>query len=444
MGQGVPHKVHVSLPNRCIFASFTDYFFGSVPMRILFLLAFALSVLHSFAQRTDTVRMMHYNLLQYGNAPCLAQSAKDRFLQTIFSAYKPDLLTVNEMRNIDAMVQGLKTNTLTYNAAMTPTAYSNSTNSELINVLYYNADKFGYLGATAIKGNVRDIDVHRLYYKAATLGADTTDLYCIIAHFKASPGEENVTARAEAAKDIVNWLRLNPKVQRYILSGDLNIYTHTEAAWQTLIGGTAPRFKDPINKVAGWRGVSNARFHTQSPSDGTNTCGAEGGLDDRFDFILTSPLLGDTVQTPRVLPSTYRSYGNDGSTYNVSLDCARNRAVSAVVCDALRKVSDHLPVAVSFLFPLRRAIAGTATYDLIVLNNPSPDAVRFRLERAKAGPLFWEVWDVLGRKVGGGQGSLKSANDTFETALPDVPNGLYWLNVRHEQGYATVGVVIAR
>lgn len=412
-------------------------------MRLTSIFLWALVPSWLWAQRTDTVRMMHYNLLQYGNAPCLAQSVKDRYLRTIFGAYQPDLLTVNEMRNLETAIQGLKTNTLTYNAAMSPTGYSNSTNSELINILYYNTEKFGYLGATAIKGNVRDIDVHRLYYKGATLAGDTTDLYCIIAHFKASPGDENAAARTEAAKDVVNWLRRNPKVQRYVMSGDLNIYNHTEESWQALVGGSSPRFKDPINKVTGWRGAENARFHTQSPSDGTNTCGAEGGLDDRFDFILTSPLLSDTLQTPRVLPSTYRSYGNDGGTYNAPLNCTRNRAVTASVCEALRKVSDHLPVVVNFLFPLRRTVAGNATYDLILVKNPSPDAVRFRLERAKAGALSWDIWDVLGRRVGGGQSTLSSANDTFETPLPHVANGLYWLNVRHAQGNATVGVVIA-
>lgn len=404
-------------------------------MRFIFIF-FLPAVLWS--QRTDTIRMMHYNLLQYGNTPCMSQTTKDRHLRTIFNAWRPDILTVNEIRNFKETVQSLKTNTLNYNTAMTATEFSNTTRSELVNALYYNADKFGYLGATAITGNLRDIDVHRLYHKAGTAPGDTLDWYIIIAHFKASTGDENVQARAAAATSVVNWLRRNPQVQRYTLSGDLNLYSSSEPAWQTLVAGSAPRFVDPAGLISGWRGQAFARFHTQSPSDGTNVCGAEGGMDDRFDFILTNPALADTTKPVFAIPRTFRTFGNEGNTYNTSLDCRRNHGVSTEVCDALRKASDHLPVVLRVLFPIRSRASGSANYDVILLRNPVQEALRFQLERAEPGPLFWDIWDVLGRKVATGKGELTQPNTVFSTPLPDVPAGNYILSVRHAEGIATL------
>ena len=81
-----------------------------------------------------------------------------------------------------------------------------------------------------------------------------------------------------------------------------------------------------------------------------------GGLDDRFDFQLLSPTLfdGDGFS---IMPSTYRSFGNDGDHYNVSINTGNNAyfpgqtARSNGLADALHDASDHIPVVADLMVP---------------------------------------------------------------------------------------------
>lgn len=386
------------------------------------------------AQDVDSVRIMHYNILKYGYEwSCMSQTTKNNYLRTIFTAYKPDLLTVNEIEPKEATINGLRTNTLGYNTSMTAAPYSNSNGSDIVNCLYYNATKFGYLGLKAIKGNVRDIDVHRLYHKAATTKGDTLDFYFFVAHFKA--GTDFPEARAETAKDIANWLTVNRKIERYLLSGDLNLYSSNEQAWITLTGGTSPRFVDPANAATGWRGQAFAGIHTQSPNDNTNNCAATGGMDDRFDFILVSPVL--SVGTQKIKPLGYRAFGNDGQSYNEALDCSKTKSVSSAVCTALRKVSDHLPVTMELSFP--KTAEGTAEqlpFKATLWGNPASEKTKVLLETAESGNYTWELTNILGQRPAWGIESISAPGSSFEIILPAMASGSYFVTVRNREDKA--------
>lgn len=389
----------------------------------------------ALAQEVDTVRIMHYNILKYGyDWACMPQSVKNNYLKTVFNAYRPDILTVNEIEPKASTINGLKTNTLQYNPAMTAAPYSNSNGSDIVNCLYYNANKFGYLSSRALKGNVRDIDLHRLYHKASTSEGDTLDVWFIVVHMKASPGFE--ADRAEAAKDIGNWLTANRKIVRYLISGDFNLYGVTEPAWVTLTGGSSPHFIDPADMAtSGWHGPSFAAIHTQSPNDDSNDCAATGGMDDRFDFILNSPAIAAGTQDIEILG--YRAYGNDGESYNEALDCSNTKSVSASVCQALRKGSDHLPVVMELSFPAK-AIGGDSNlpFKAALLGNPARTSLGVRLETAESGSYRWDIINILGQRLAEGLEPVGAPGSTFSISLPEMAAGSYFLTLRNGEDKA--------
>jgi hypothetical protein len=149
--------------------------------------------------------------------------------------------------------------------------------------------------------------------------------------------------------------------------------------------GPAGVVVDPINRPGGWHnGPAFASIHTQSPRTTQFGGGANGGMDDRFDIILTAPSFLDG-NGYEYIPGTYTAYGQDGLHYNVALtDPPANGVVSAAVAQALHDASDHLPVYADFRLPsiliadaalnLGTAIvSGSASLDLSVANGASSD-----------------------------------------------------------------------
>ncbi len=376
----------------------------------------------AFSQSIDTLRFVQYNLLKYGEGGCLPMTTKNARMKIIFDALQPDILTVNEMLPNAAAINSLRTNALSFNPAMQSTTFGNSTNSEIVNTLYYNADKLGYLGHQVITGNIRDIDVYRLYHLASTYPGDTTDFYCISAHFKSSQGESNVSARANAAQSVVNWLQAHPQIQRYTLSGDFNLYSSTEPAFQTLL----QRFDDPSGQPNGWQGLGFAVLQTQSPADGTDPCAVTGGMDDRFDFILASPNIYNGNDRIATLSSTYRTFGNDGVSYNTYLQCGNTTSVSPSVCEALRTASDHLPVTMQLLIQATTPVkqAWKAPLQCRILGNPVRESVRIRLPEQWSGQGSWKILDELGRVVANGAVAAEDKN-LLEIPALSWPNGVY-------------------
>ncbi len=374
------------------------------------------------AQSADMLRVAHYNLLKYGDASCLSLTTKNARLKTIFDALQPDVLTVNEMLPSQTAINSLRTNALTFNANMQSTTFGNSTGSDIINTLYYNADKLGYLGHQVITGNIRDIDVYRLYHLASTQPGDTTDLYCLVAHFKSSQGESNESSRAAAAQSVVNWLQTHPQVQRYILSGDFNIYSSTETAYQTLL----QRFDDPSGITNGWHGFAFAALQTQSPADGTHPCAVTGGMDDRFDFILTSPGIYNGSERIATVAGTYRTFGNDGVSYNDFLQCAATTSVSASVCTALRTASDHLPVTVQLLVQASTPVVTLSdpARQCRLLGNPVTESLRIRLPEHAADRASWRIVDPWGRIVAAGDVPAANGN-LLEIPTREWAGGMY-------------------
>ncbi len=193
----------------------------------------------------------------------------------------------------------------------------------------------------------RYISVFKLFHK---ITLDTLIIYS--AHFKASQGSDNEARRLNEAATLRVLTNLLPPGTDFLLVGDLNLYRSTEPAYERLLlqDGTG-YFSDPINRPGSWHDNSGfADIHTQStriPNLGDE--GSTMGLDDRFDFILSSQSIIDQGGIDYVEDS-YRAYGNDGLHFNQSIHDPPNQSVSIEISIALYFVSDHLPVVTEFDF----------------------------------------------------------------------------------------------
>ena len=209
------------------------------------------------------------------------------------------------------------------------------------------------------------------------------------------------------------------------------MYKSTEAAYQTLLATGPFQFFDPINKPGAWS--ANAAFaaiHTQSPRIRAFGGGATGGLDDRFDFILTTNAPKAGTHRITTLPSTYTVIGNDGLHFDDSLSRLPNGQVSNTMAMALYNMSDHLPVTMKMVIQKRKLSVGLPNnkpnYEIKALPNPTG----FNLNKADACSHYALVNQL---------GQIIFESDIDQTnqwqPLPTISNkGIYYLLVTGKNG----------
>ncbi|MFM8770908.1 MAG: hypothetical protein ACKOE4_02635, partial [Candidatus Kapaibacterium sp.] len=211
--------------------------------------------------------------------------------------------------------------------------------------MLYNQRVLRLLGTKRIPTELRDIFETTLeHLDDKGVPDDTVVVYGL--HLKASSSSSDEAQRQREVSS------MNARMTTYanvLICGDYNVYRPDEPAMQALIGPNAPRrFVDPLG--SNWRrnDVAFASYYTQCTRATTiSGCGGgvDGGIDDRFDFILAS-----TELAPRVLTSTYTAFGNDGAVrFNKSINDPPNQKVSAEMAAALLCASDHLPIYVDVI-----------------------------------------------------------------------------------------------
>merc|ERR1711991_343852 len=113
-------------------------------------------------------------------------------------------------------------------------------------------------------------------------------------HFKASSGSSNAQQRLAEATILRQHLN-SVSGSYFIVAGDFNIYSNsasTEPAFNMLTGesdNNGGRLFDPIDRIGNWHNNSSfSDVHTQSPRTTSFGGGANGGMDDRFDWLFVS------------------------------------------------------------------------------------------------------------------------------------------------------------
>ncbi len=314
----------------------------------LLLLVFLISASQTYSQ--EVINAMFYNLLDFPEAP---PSNRADILKTILDDYQPDLFMVCELQSQAGANTILNTSLQTadnrYAMAQFVSNQSNP-NSNLQQLVFYNSNKLILDSQDIITTLVRDINhyVFRLHTPDAATNPIFLDVF--VTHFKSSQGSANEELRASMASDLTNALESIPSDHFIVFSGDLNLYTASESAYQELLDPTnLVILKDPINRPGSWHVNANFQdIHTQSTrvsNSAFSNFGAGGGLDDRFDFILISENLQNSSSLHYVANS-YKAYGNNGNCFNGNINDAScsGTEFSQSIRNSLYNMSDHLPV----------------------------------------------------------------------------------------------------
>lgn len=389
----------------------------------------------------DTITVMTYNLLFYGGTghSSLAPSNKNTHLKKIINYVLPDLLGVNELANNAAYADNVLFNVLNQNGRnyYKRAAYSNVTNSTLTNMLYYNSQKLELLAQYFINGGIRDMLLYKLYYKTGSPipPTDTTFLFVVVTHLRADASQ--TAARAIETDSIMNYLNNfplpnNPSI---ILMGDLNLYTSSEVAYQNLTNHSNPniRFYDPINRPGGWSNdISFQDIHTQSTRVNSEADGgSDGGLDDRFDFILmNNQLLNNANAKLQYLPNSYKAFGNPGNLFNDRIN-NNNSSVPDSIANALYAMSDHLPVIAKIKTNFTSNATLTQTTFEYTLNTSHQEA-HLTFNTPYTGSIT--LYNLLGQPIF----SYSARQETnLIIHLPDLPQGAYLLSFQSNSAFAT-------
>ncbi len=329
--------------NHFVYSSFLQ-------MAVAILLVFALSSAVR-AQNTDTLHITTYNVLNFCGSTC---GVRIPAFRTIFGALDVDIVVTQEQKSSSEVNQFLN-DILNYvepgEWLLVP--WTDGTYTD--NACFYRASTVTYVSTQQLSTPRRDISEYVLKPK----GTDATGEFRVYSlHLKAGNTSEDEDKRLVEATVLRNYLNALPDGSDFLVVGDFNCYSSDDLGYQKLIGSetdNSGRSFDPISTPGGWNNnCSFATMHTQSTrmdAPDPNDIGATGGLDDRFDQILSSEAFLAAGEF-ECLTSTYWAYGNDGlHCPNENINDPPVIPEGQTIADALYRASDHLPVLMDFLHP---------------------------------------------------------------------------------------------
>ncbi len=404
---------------------------------------------HFDAFSQDTIRIMQYNVLRYGQSG-QEPAVKNPLMISILNHVKPDIVGVNEINTSADYGATLLSGAFNVNGVSYWKKGKLSlagVDKSLANNIYYNSEKFTLLKQDTVSTIQREITGYNFMYNDSNLvkTKDTISFTILVLHFKAGNSSNDESTRGVEATAIVNYINAFPNAKNIMVMGDYNVYTNTEPGFSNLVTSTnlINRLKDPINRVGTWN--NNASFsdiHTQSTHT-TQTGGfSSGGMDDRFDIMLCSnSLIGDSLKM-RILPSTYVAVGNDGKHFNLALNATpTNTSVPTDVLNALYNMSDHIPIRADFVLSPTKPLPQGISADLkkfenqLYFENPVNENLKIHVNAELLNKrLSFELYDINAKRII----SLTHYFDDNELtyALPfDLQKGVYILKIRNENGW---------
>ncbi len=242
------------------------------------------------------------------------------------------------------------------------------------NAMFYRTSKVDFLGMTVIQvGSGPPLpprDVNRYDVRLKGYAANEAVIAFYSSHMKAGSASDDQARRLIEAQNIRTDAENLPAGWNFILGGDFNIQQATQSAYVHMtanLANNAGRLFDPIATPGSWNNNFAFRFvHTQDP------IGA-GGMDDRHDQLLVSGSLVDNgaldyMGNPAIPYSTvtwddanhsYRSWGNDGTSFNTTLATSTNTMVGQAIAQALQAMAaggGHLPVFLDLQVPAKVSV----------------------------------------------------------------------------------------
>ena len=294
---------------------------------------------------------MTYNILNYQD-----DNQREANYIDILTEIEPNILIIQEILGNEGFLNFKEDVLDILNPNQWSSANFTNQSAQQDIALYYYHDMFTLLESnvveTAQSSGTRDVIEWVLMHNSSEV-----EFNIYGAHFKASSGNSNAQQRLEEATILRNHLNQLAESSFFILAGDLNIYSNnseSEPCFEMLIGSqdnNNGQLFDPINRIGHWHNNSSfADVHTQSPRTSSFGGGANGGMDDRFDWLLVSAQFLDESSVLKYIENSYVTYGNDGNHFNDAINSGSNSAVSNDIADALHDASDHLPVYMDLWF----------------------------------------------------------------------------------------------
>jgi len=289
-------------------------------------------------------------------------------------------------------------------------------------VVVYNTASVTLVGEKPL-GSIATQPRQTMRYQFRPVGYDAAaDFYIYASHLKASTGSANVAERN--LEVTVNRADADALGQgaNILYAGDFNFYTSSESGFQTLTGTGNGQAFDPINRIGSWHGSSSFMdVHTQSPATVSAFGGqVTGGMDDRFDFQMTSGEVLDGRGFDYV-GGSYWAFGNTGThTMKGAIDSGSAEALAALipgyttaqaqtVLTNLTKVTDHLAVVADYQLPAKmaaslaslpaQAIRGASLTATLAVSNAAP------VTAAKGADRLDYTFSSTGALAGSGSGS---------------------------------------
>lgn len=396
----------------------------------------------------DTLSVMVYNLLFYGHYTSFCTPAnnntddKDEYLKTIINHTLPDIFAVNEMGPDPALAGRILDNVMNTDGrtAYAHATYTNTANSNLVNMMFYNSEKVRLHNEAVVTSIIRDINLYSLYYNDPGLaqGADTVFMHVMVAHLKAGNSTSDQQFRLNETRAVMNYIQENDLSGNVFFMGDFNMNSSFDQAYQELTyhPNEAIRFYDPIDKPGVWfNNPDMAPYHTQSPRTGQHDCFVTGGLDDRYDQILSTLEVMEGLQGILYLADTYETIGQDGLRFNQSLINPPNHSEPPDVINALYNMSDHLPVKLrlgvtDFISDVNET--PVASPQIRTINIPGK-----RLELAVEnyiGSISIEVISVQGTSMMSKTTEVSFLPHTIQIDISALPAGIYFVRAIIEGG----------
>ena len=298
----------------------------------------------------STARILTYNLLNYEDE----NNREDDYVM-ILDLVKPDLIIAQEIigQTGYSHFQSDVLDVLEPNIWSSAPFTNQSAQQDI--ALYYKIDVFTFIGTsvvyTAQSSGTRDVIEWIMLHN---LSGVEFNVYGV--HLKASSGSSNANQRLQETTILRNHLN-NLAPNFFIVGGDFNIYSNnssSEPAFDMLTSSSDDndgQMFDPINRIGHWHNNSSySDVHTQSPRTSSFGGGANGGMDDRFDWLFVSQSILDQDSPMQYVEGTYWAVGNDGNHFNDAINDGNNNSVSEEIADALHDASDHLPVYMDVWF----------------------------------------------------------------------------------------------
>jgi hypothetical protein len=388
----------------------------------------------------QALKVATWNLIDYPNNN---PTGRAPYIRTVMAALDPDVIILQELKeNPPGTPTGADSFLVNILGVIQPGQWARGTYiGSAESCVFYKTAKVNltFAGSGVVTGGPRQAYAVRLKFPDYASRFAEFRLYSV--HYKAgtplASTTDSTTRRQECTnlRTSLNGANLAVVTPNLLVGGDTNFYGDWEGGYIRLTESQADndgRLFDFFSLPGTWNQTAYRGHHTQSTclSGDCPSFWSSGGLDDRFDFFLSSNVVQDGEGFDFV-PGSWHYFGNDAAHYNNAVDGGGfNSDVGLTVATALRLSSDHLPVILTLQAPAKitaqskllfgSVIVGATAQQTLNVSNPA---------LVPADELTYSLAAPSGYTAPGGTlianaGAAANAHTiTLDTSVPAIRNG---------------------